>query len=129
MKIKQRRQLKFDELIKYAWENNIEVKSFISNKYNKVHFGFNGSVEHIQIIDKNDLFTIEEEVEIDEETILSVVIVIWMKEANRFDVRNYKEVSIKGIISNGIYDVKAVYFHNEDGTIGPLIWKDGEMVE
>ncbi|WP_414052908.1 hypothetical protein [Macrococcus animalis] len=90
--IKRERQVRLDELLKYVWDNDITEYQFESDNDSWVRVDEYGDVVSVYSIEKSDLFTITEEVEIDEDTPLNLVVVdgsigelIWSKERGLVD--------------------------------------------
>ena len=124
MKIKRERKVRLDELLKYVWENNITSKIYESFN-NSIYVDTAGDIliDDIRYVSKKDLFEIEEEVEITGDTKLNLVVI----EYGGYIARHHN-VCINSLLTK-IMDVKFIYLKNDDGSIGELIWKDGEMVD
>nr|WNM55805.1 virion structural protein [Staphylococcus phage S-CoN_Ph37] len=63
MIIKHQLKLHLNELVEYVWKHDIKNKKYSSNNGSYVIFD-NGAVTKTYIINKNDLFNIEDEIEI-----------------------------------------------------------------
>ncbi len=132
MKIKQTRQVRFDELLKHVWDKRIVEMNFKSKKGVSVYVHSDGDVDvdEVRYISKDDLFTITEEVEITVETNLNIVTV-----TNDHASFSYENTSIYDLLSEESdsfkeYQVKFIYLQNEDGSIGDLIWsKERGMID
>ena len=94
--IKKNVQLRLDELIKYAWENDIRNKSYRSDNGQFVKFKENGRFISAWGIGSDDLFTVEIEEEITEDTIFDYLIPI---EKDGTVYRGYKN-SIDGMLNS-----------------------------
>lgn len=120
VKVKRTVEKDFPDLIKWAWENNIHGKSFNSKKImNALHFDSSGCVQTHCNIDKNDVFIINIEEEITEDTILPEVVEIFANDTGA----KWFEDSI-----NNLKDAYSKEFWIKDGNTMTLIWKDGELV-
>ncbi|PKE64232.1 hypothetical protein [Macrococcoides caseolyticum] len=119
MKIKQERQVRFDELIKYVWDKRIVEMNFKSKKGVSVYVHSDGDIDvnEVRYISKDDLFTITEEVEIDYDTRLDLIAIRKVGTVSRFENR-----SIQGVLVHFEGEVDYIYFQNPDGSIGDLIW-------
>lgn len=131
MKIKRERQVRLDELLKYVWDNDINDTQFESDNNSWVRVDEYGDVVDVYSIEKSDLFTITEEVEIDEETPINLVYRI--KTEKGWQTFDKNETPINRIINTYKRHPHAylgfIYLQNDDGSIGELIWKDGELVD
>lgn len=127
MKIKQERQVRFDELIKYCIENDKfgnEGTFWSSTGKVKVMVYKDDVVIEDDFTDCNiikTLFVITEEVDIDYFTKLDLIAVRKVGTVSRFENR-----SVQGVLSHFNkrleVEVDYIYFQNEDGSIGELIW-------
>lgn len=115
MKIKQTRQVRLDELISYIIKNEVISSDFRSNRGSDVVVDINGGLDFYGTFNRNDLFTITEEVEITEDTPLQRAMVI----KNNLDFYPIKNRKINGLKT---INIKFIYLQNEDGSIGELIW-------
>ena len=75
--IKKNVQMRLDELIKYVWDNDIKNKRYRSNNGKSVMFLENGSLETYWNICVEDLFLVEIEEEITEDTEFERCVVIF----------------------------------------------------
>lgn len=124
MKIKRERKVRLDELLKYVWSNNVKNKTFESTDGDsEVYFNDFGFVKIDIPVADEDLFEIEEEVEITEDMKLDLVVIEY-----EGYIARHNNVCINSLLTK-IMDVKFIYLKNDDGSIGQLIWKDGEIVE
>lgn len=130
MKIKRERQVRLDELLRYVWDNGIKGTRFESDNNSWVLVDEYRDIVDVYSIEKSDLFTITEEVEIDKETKLDAVVVYDEYSGNKNHIGRVFRTSIiqlNNLHNNG--NIKFIYLQNPDGSIGELIWEDGEMVE
>lgn len=125
MKIKQTRQVRLDELLQLVWSNKFDYLVFMSDNNNFIDFDTNGMIRQAYGIKPDDLFTITEEIEITEDTILDRFVHV-LDSGRTKDVKNS---SISKSINFFGSTVKFIYLQNEDGSIGDLIWKDGKLIE
>ena len=124
--IKRERQVRLDELLKYVWDNEITSTKFNgSGKYN-IYVDSAGEidVDAISYIAETDLFTITEEVDITEDTVIDL--------AYRIETeKGWKTFDKHGVTINKIIDTYKkhinvylgfIYLLNDDCGIGDLIW-------
>ncbi|HHV6154528.1 TPA: hypothetical protein ACULZ4_002731 [Staphylococcus aureus] len=128
MKIKVKKEMRLDELIKWAWENPelVAGKRFRAEcKYDEYYVFFplhDGRKCLISdFISADDTFAVEYEEEVTEETVIPKL--VKMYKDGKMSV--YNDYSIKRSL---LYSPKAYYILNDDLTM-TLIWKDGELVE
>ncbi|ARQ07307.1 hypothetical protein MACA111363_11225 [Macrococcoides canis] len=115
MKIKQTRQVRLDELVGYIIKNEVISSDFESNRGSDLVVDINGDLNFYGKFNYNDLFTITEEVEIDEDTPLQRAMVI-KDNLQFYSVKNRKISNLK------TKNIKFIYLQNPDGSIGDLIW-------
>lgn len=134
MKIKQTRQVRLDELLKYVWDSGIKSESFFA-KESEGHINVDSDGDFCMYgrphVNKDERFTITEEVEITEDTVIDL--------AYRIETeKGWKTFDKHGVTINKIIDTYKKHHHvylgfiyllNSDGSIGELIWKDGGLVE
>lgn len=113
--IKRERQVRLDELISYIIKNEVISSDFRSNRGSDVVVDINGGLDFYGTFNRNDLFTITEEVDITEDTPLQRAMVI----KNNLDFYPIKNRKINGLKTTNI---KFIYLQNDDGSIGELIW-------
>ena len=126
MKIKQTRQVRLDELLRYIVDYEVVSFAFKSNLGNVVEIDIKGNTTFKGIFNYEEFFTVFEEVEIDYNTTIDLIVV---KETGRTE--DFKGRTIQGLLSNfNAIGAKAkfIYLQNEDGSIGELIWKDGKLI-
>lgn len=117
MKIKQKRQVRLDELLKYVWGNGINDIEFHSDNDSWIRIDDYGDLVKVYEVEESDLFTITEEVEIDYDTILDLIAVRKVGTVSRSENR-----SIQGVLVHFEGEVDYIYFQNPDGSIADLIW-------
>lgn len=125
MKIKTKKQLNLPQLIEWAMENEItntwfrasNVKEYIS----EVFFGATGLPQFSSTVNKNDLFTVEVEEEITEDTVIPKMLLVYASDDSHF----IEDRSLGGLSKSC---VEGIYILNDDLTL-TLIWKDGKLVE
>lgn len=135
MKIKKTVEMTLPQLIEWAWENDITNKTFVAEHGKSASFVGAGNFNIGDImINKSDIFKVDIVEEINENTELDLV-EIFMLDNDFSDIFYQPKMTISKIISEnhkrwGIRgNSKYFYLLNDDGTIGQLIWKDGEMIE
>lgn len=124
MKIKQTRQVRLDELIGYITKNEVISSDFRSNRGSDVVVDINGGLDFYGTFNRNDLFTITEEVDITEDTVIDL--------AYRIETeKGWKTFDKHGVTINKIIDTYKkhinvylgfIYLLNDDCGIGDLIW-------
>ncbi|TDM47768.1 hypothetical protein ETI08_01140 [Macrococcoides goetzii] len=122
MKIKRERQVRLDELLKYVWDNDINDTQFESDNNSWVRVDEYGDVVDVYSIEKSDLFTITEEVEITEETKMKRLVCVHSHTNN---ISCYNDVSIEKALHLASFNkltFKQIYLQYPDGSIGELIW-------
>lgn len=120
MKIKQTRQVRLDELLKYVWDNGINDKEFHSDNDSYIRIDDYGDLTKVYEVESTDLFTITEEVEITEETKIPLIVA-----TNRDMVNRYANWSIQDLIVRDKKfgaEYENFYILTPDGSIGDLIW-------
>nr|DAL43018.1 MAG TPA_asm: hypothetical protein [Caudoviricetes sp.] len=128
-KIKRKVEMTLPELIEWGFKNNIRNREFVCNQasYKSVIFNLNGwsefSGEYSYL--PQDIFTVEIEEEITEDTIFPSLLKIFEKEDNKTSACVYRDTSISSSESKN--RTLTYYLINNDGTL-TLIWKDGELV-
>lgn len=125
MKIKRTVEMTLPQLIEWAWENDIKNKRYSSAGDTTVFFDKDGLFgTGIYKLHPHVKFKVEIEEEITEDTELNLIVVNqWVEE---YDVVTAKKSSINDVKHSA---TKYCYLLNDDGSIGQLIWKDGEMVD
>ncbi|MGW7932305.1 hypothetical protein ACWEWU_11660 [Staphylococcus xylosus] len=124
MKIKTKKQLNLPQMIEWGFRNNIENKSYKTNDTGgyELYFDECGTPRFSNIINKYDTFTVEEEIEITEDTVIPRILV----KSNYDDTaKEYRDSKINEFVPKY---TRAIYIINDDLTM-TLIWRDGELVE
>ncbi|HEC2231914.1 TPA: hypothetical protein R1967_002141 [Staphylococcus delphini] len=124
MKIKVEKEMNLHELIKWAWENDVNNEDFEGNLDGNVNIDSWGMIDTIVPVDVEETFTVEVEEEVTEETVISRLVAIYDVSGQRSIIQR-KQKSISNIVNE--YAV-AFYMLNDDATM-TLLWKEGEMVE
>ena len=127
--IKRERQVRLDELIKHCIDNDtFGSKGVFTSATGKVNVTIykDDVVIEDAYTDFNiikTLFTITEEVDITEDTLLDVILVYDEFSENKNHVGRVFRVSVNQITKiNTDGNIKFIYLQNEDGSIGDLIW-------
>ncbi len=128
VKIKKEKKMTLPELIQWGWDNPEQVKSKVFQpdsidcfeEYREAIFSADGRGFYFGLIKDKDIFTVEIEEEVTEDTEFDCLV-----ELNDIDgVQLYENDSIRELIDG---TSRAFYILNEDKTM-TLIWKDGELV-
>ncbi|MDM8326731.1 hypothetical protein QUH70_01040 [Staphylococcus felis] len=131
MKIKVKKEMNLHELIKWAWENGVSDEDFVGDGYGYVFFHKGGTVETDVGVSIHEIFEVEVEEEITEETKIPDMIEL-LEHTGGVDTYHIYGKSIKQVVDgfDDDYDptLSKFYMLNPDKTL-TLIWKDGEMVE
>ena len=141
VKIKQKKQLNLPQLIEWAWENEIKNERFIhsdSNPPEYVWVNENSEIEFDEdmILRKSDLFTVEVEEEITEDTMVPKLMTTFKKtyleggigyQRVRIDENYPIKLMLNKAEAHG-EPIETLHTVNDDGT-HTLIWRDGKLVE
>ena len=133
MKIKTKKQLTLPQLIEWAWDNDVKRKAFHSNVTGgSVYFDEECFVYVEHEADKSDLFTVEVEEEITEDTVIDELVELYedtltSNEGSKEILIN-ENISIRRAKDEDECPSRAFYIINDDLTLD-LIWRDGKMVE
>lgn len=131
VKIKTKKEMTLPELIKWGWKNGEEQRIFHGSKYGSVCFNDDSWVIIEQAIEPDEIFEVEVEEEIDEDTKIPRLTEMYEYEGNP-NTHLYKNITIKELLnfsqSDPLYVPKAFYMLNDDMTM-TLIWRNGGMVE
>lgn len=106
--IKRTKQMRLDELIKYVWENSISDKEFKSetNPHVIVYVTQDNNVLYNGYsIGENDLFTIEVEEEITEDTEFEFLVEVY-KKGKEYFATGYYNYELNDVID---YDTELIY--------------------
>ena len=146
MKIKTKKQLNLPQLLEWAWDNpkSSRNKRFVSenkefsyvNQYvifNEVSYA---EIENSYCYGRNDLFTVEVEEEITEDTVIPKLMTTFRKTCLNDDfgyqrVRIDENYPIKLMLNKAEAHgepVETLHVVNDDDT-HTLIWRDGKIVE
>ena len=146
MKIKRKVEMNLPQLLEWAWDNpkSSRNKRFVSeNKefpYVNQYVIFNevgyAEIENSYCYGRNDLFTVEVEEEITEDTVIPKLMTTFRKTCLNDDfgyqrVRIDEDFSIKLMLDKTeahSEPVETLHIVNDDGT-HTLIWRDGKIVE
>lgn len=124
MKIKRERQVRLDELLRLVWNGEVKEGVYAINGLGRAHV----NLDELILINRNhvtksDLFTITEEVEIDEETKLNLVYINGYNKSYTLFNSSIKDVFEEwGNVAFTNNRPKFIYLQNDDGSIGELIW-------
>ncbi|MDW4271895.1 hypothetical protein QI096_02880 [Staphylococcus saprophyticus] len=129
------------QLIEWAWENEIKNERFIhsdSNPPEYVWVNENSEIEFDEdmILRKSDLFTVEAEEEITEDTMVPKLMTTFKKtyleggigyQRVRIDENYPIKLMLNKAEAHG-EPIETLHIVNDDGT-HTLIWRDGKLVE
>ncbi|MCM0450389.1 hypothetical protein KC199_05550 [Staphylococcus aureus] len=134
MKIKVKKEMRLDELIKWAWENPelVAGKRFHAEyKYdeNYVFFPLHDGRKCLisDFISADDTFEVEVEEKITEETKFDRLFEVFEYLEGQYDCESNVNISIKERLKDKCFPIESFYILNDDLTM-TLIWKDGELV-
>ncbi|WP_438329353.1 hypothetical protein [Staphylococcus pseudintermedius] len=130
MKTKTKKEMNLHELIQWAWENDVKGKTFKSNRGKKVKFYSIGGFNVMEPIWGHDIFNVEVEEEITEDTILPSLLVVH-KDEDYIGATHWKYRSIRSLKEKLVSsDIKPMAFYvlHHDASM-TLIYKSGGMVE
>ncbi|MBU0437009.1 hypothetical protein [Staphylococcus succinus] len=131
MKIKTKKQLNLPQLIEWGFDNPKEVESKVFESDNidyfwntaNVQFSNDGcGVRVSSSVSVDDLFTVEVEEEITEDTRLDKLVVRYRND----DIYIFPQERINDFKNDS--SIVAFYIPNDDLTM-TLIWRDGKLVE
>lgn len=129
-KIKVKKQMNLPELLAWGMTTpNYEMEEEYSNENVSVYFNDIGEPRiecKYRFIPSHETFTVETEEEIDEDTVLPVLVMTYQNASDKIRVTSWENTSIKSVEKNH----KALAYHllNDDGTM-TLIWKDGKTID
>ncbi|HCT5251809.1 TPA: hypothetical protein OT052_000424 [Staphylococcus aureus] len=135
MKIKVKKEMRLDELIKWAWEKPELVrgeKFYPQGKSdsNYVYFHLFDERKCIMsdFMSTDDTFEVEVEEEITEDTVFDRLFEVYEIQEGVYKSASYGNTNINEHLKRDrIFPAKAFYILNDDLTM-TLIWKDGELV-
>ncbi|EJO9655824.1 hypothetical protein NU646_002393 [Staphylococcus aureus] len=134
MKIKVEKEMKIDELIKWARENpelSFGRKYYTTDKNdeNFIYFGvFKNCFKISDFILVNATFSVKVEEEVTEETKFDRLFEVYEIQEGVYKSALHKGISLnERFEDDNIFPTKAFYILNDDMTM-TLIWKDGELV-
>ena len=124
VKIKQKKQLNLPQLIEWAMENEIKDKMFLTESAYCVGFDKHGFIyfNSTNCMPLDQLFIVEVEEEIREDTILDKLVVRYKND----DIYIFPQERINDFKNDS--SIVAFYIPNDDFTL-TLIWRDGKLIE
>lgn len=137
VKINTKKEMNLIELINWGFENDVHCKSYITSdedgNVSEVTFDACGIPRFSSMVSKEDIFTVEIEEEITEETIifrlLEVRNTIPSKKKEWQDLKLLKSHLYGNRSISRVKNEHSVAFYNlNDDMTTTLIWKDGELV-
>ncbi|GJF43805.1 hypothetical protein [Staphylococcus argenteus] len=135
MKIKVKKEMTLDELIKWAWDNPelVRGKKFYpqgKSDSNYVYFHLLDGRKCImrEYISADDTFEVEVEEEITEETKFYKLLEVFKDDADCYNSTIHTDISIKERMDSKCFPIESFYILNDDLTM-TLIWKNGELLE
>ncbi|PTJ15903.1 hypothetical protein BU037_10240 [Staphylococcus simulans] len=125
VKIKVEKKMNLAELIQWAWDEKQRDEHYESDLGRNVHFDIDCSVISDPMITNQDIFTLEVEEEITEETRLPLLLEIYWE----FEGENLMGDTSKNACITDRYDSYSVAFYmvHSDGTLTLLWTKEGGM--
>ncbi|HHC9657347.1 hypothetical protein [Staphylococcus aureus] len=135
MKIKVKKEMRLDELIKWAWDRPelVAGKSLYSQEQSDekyVYFSLYDGKKCAtrDFISADDTFEVEVEEEVTKDTVFDRLFEVYEVPEEYYASVSHANISINKRLDENYYPVKAFYILNDDLTL-TLIWKDGELVE
>ncbi|HDJ6609424.1 TPA: hypothetical protein PQ922_000920 [Staphylococcus aureus] len=133
MKIKVKKEMRLDELIKWARENPelSQGKVFVTKSFADGIVRFDSYTNKCTTSGFAPIdipFIVEFEEDITEETKVDRLIELFEIQEGDYNSTLYENTSIKECLYGRCVPTKAFYILNDDMTM-TLIWKDGELVE
>ena len=122
MKILTKKEMNLPELIEWIEKNRRFGETFDSNRYNYVDVNVDGVLSFTGNFCE-DIFTVEIEEEITEDTVISKMVSIGRENQNEINIHYSR--SIGQFLDNEDFNY---YVLNDDDTL-TLIWRDGKLVE
>ncbi|HEI1934324.1 TPA: hypothetical protein SII21_001851, partial [Staphylococcus aureus] len=132
MKIKVKKEMRLDELIKWARENPelSKGKIFLAKSFSNGFVRFQRNTNTCSIssfIPIDTPFIVDIEKEVTEETKVDRLIELFEIQEGDYNSTLYENTSIKECLYGRCVPTKAFYILNDDLTM-TLIWKDGELL-
>lgn len=122
VKLKRKIEMNLYELINWAWNNDIRDKRYESVKgLDTVYFNQFGIVQLYESISSEDVFIIETEEEITEETLLPKILILYDG--------MLPEILINVRIENIDLNKEDTVYLMEGDTNLTLVWKKGDLVK
>ncbi|WP_052996500.1 hypothetical protein [Staphylococcus aureus] len=133
MKIKVKKEMRLDELIKWARENPelSKGKIFLAKVFSNGFVRFQRNTNTCSIssfIPIDTPFVVEVEEEITEDTVFDRLFEVYELQEGACMSALHTSISINERLENTFFPTKAFYILN-DGLTMTLIWKDGRLVE
>ncbi|WP_204181906.1 hypothetical protein [Staphylococcus sp. GDY8P152P] len=133
MKIKTKKQLNLPQLIEWAMDNEIKDRMFLTESAYCVGFDKHGFIyfNSTNCMPLDQLFTVEVEEEITEDTVIPKMVEIYLDRERDFDFADvHLNQSINKVKDDYEFGCKSLTFHkmNDDGT-HTLIWRDGKLIK
>ncbi|MDU1484827.1 putative phage PVL protein [Staphylococcus aureus] len=134
MKIKVKKEMRLDELIKWAWDNPglATGKIFFSTGFSDGFVRFHPNTNKCStssFIPIDIPFIVDIEKEVTEETKFDRLLEVYEIQEGVYKSALHKGISLnERFEDDNIFPTKAFYILNDDMTM-TLIWKDGELVE
>ncbi|SUL52820.1 putative phage PVL protein [Staphylococcus aureus] len=133
MKIKVKKEMRLDELIKWARENPdlSQGKIFFSTGFSDGFVRFHPNTNKCStssFIPIDIPFIVDIEKEVTEETKFDRLLEVYEIQEGVYMSELHTSISINERLENTFFPTKAFYILN-DGLTMTLIWKDGELVE
>lgn len=122
VKLKRKIEMNLYELINWAWDNDIKDKRYESIKgLDTVYFDQSGGVQLYESFSSEDVFIIETEEEITEETLLPKILILYDG--------TLPEILINVRIENIDLNKEDTVYLMEGDTNLTLVWKKGDLVK
>ncbi|MCJ0913253.1 hypothetical protein MTW86_01500 [Mammaliicoccus sciuri] len=128
--IKTKKEMNLPELIEWAIKKDIKDEKFYSKNGCHISIDYRGHV-FLWDIRLNEIFTVEVEEEITEDTVIPKLLVVFEHNRNLYTERhNSKCINEILCLDNKVTgsDTKTIYVLNNDGAL-TLIWRDRKLVE
>ena len=121
VKIKRKVEMNLPQLIEWAWENDVKSAKFRSDKGRPIDFTFDGEVLIGYSFNKNDTFTVEELVEITEDTVIPELVELYEDFLESNETLKHENRSISEAKDEDACVSQAFYIINDDLSL-TLIW-------